>query len=138
MTSFESDYGSTEPWLASAAYPQYGYPYHDAELLRQVSPLNNAEHITAPVLFIHGEWDTNVPERESLQMRDALGARGVPTEYLQVPGEGHKYAKPKSRRLIAATLVDFLGRHGLVETPNLSLLDARIAEMKAGAPGVED
>ena len=56
----------------------------------------------------------------------------------QVPGEGHKYAKPKSRRLIAATLVDFLGRHGLVETPNLSLLDARIAEMKAGAPGVED
>lgn len=138
MTSFESYYGSTEPWLASAAYPKYGYPYHDAELLRQVSPLNNAEHITAPVLFIHGEWDTNVPERESLQMRDALGARGVPTEYLQVPGEGHKYAKPKSRRLIAATLVDFLGRHGLVETPNLSLLDARIAEMKAGAPGVED
>lgn len=138
MTSFESYYGSTEPWLASAAYPKYGYPYHDAELLRQVSPLNYAEHITAPVLFIHGEWDTNVPERESLQMRDALGARGVPTEYLQVPGEGHKYAKPKSRRLIAATLVDFLGRHGLVETPNLSLLDARIAEMKAGAPGVED
>ena len=86
----------------------------------------------ASVASSHDDWLRGLP------MRDALGARGVPTEYLQVPGEGHKYAKPKSRRLIAATLVDFLGRHGLVETPNLSLLDARIAEMKAGAPGVED
>lgn len=138
MTSFESYYGSTEPWLAAAAYPKYGYPFQDAELLRQVSPLNRAGDIVTPVLFIHGEWDTNVPERESLQMRDALGARGVPTEYLRVPGEGHKFAKPKSRRLIAAALLDFLGDHGLVTTPNLAPLDSRIAEMKAGAPGVED
>lgn len=133
MTSFESYYGSTEPWLASAAYPKYGYPYHDAELLRQVSPLNRADEIVDPVLFIHGEWDTNVPERESLQMRDALGARGVSTSYLRVPGEGHKFAKPKSRRLIAAAVLDFLAERGVVATPNLELLDARIAEMKAGA-----
>lgn len=138
MTSFASYYGSTEPWLASAAYPKYGYPYHDAELLQQVSPLNQAARIRTPVLFIHGEWDTNVPESESTQMRDALGARGVATVYLRVPGEGHKFAKPKSRRLIAAALVDFLVERGLIATPDLSLLDARIADMKAGAPGVED
>lgn len=138
MTSFDTYYRSTEPWLASAAYPKYGYPFHDAELLREVSPLARADHISDPVLFLHGEWDTNVLERESLQMRDALGARGVATRFLRVPGEGHKFVRPKSRRLIAAELLDFLVSLGVIAEPNLALLDERIADMKAGALGVED
>lgn len=69
-------------------------------------------------------------------MRSAPGAS--PPSTCGFRGEGHKFAKPKSRRLIAAALLDFLGDHGLVTTPNLAPLDSRIAEMKAGAPGVED
>lgn len=138
MTSFDTYYRSTEPWLASAAYPKYGYPFHDAELLREVSPLQRAKDISDPVLFLHGEWDTNVPESESLQMRDALGARGVATRFLRVPGEGHKFVRPKSRRLIAAGVLDFLVSLGVVDAPNLAPLDERIADMKSGALGVDD
>ncbi|MBV7294743.1 prolyl oligopeptidase family serine peptidase [Corynebacterium sp. TAE3-ERU12] len=132
MTSWETYYASTEPWLAAAAAPKYGYPLQDAELLHDISPITNAHRITEPVLFIHGDTDTNVPPAESQQMVDALTARGMPVEHLVVPGEGHKFAKPKSRRLIAATMLDFLQRHGVVDTPNLTNFDARIEDMRRG------
>ena len=114
MTSFETYYQSTEPWLAQAAFPRYGYPYQDAELLRDISPLLRAEEMHTPTLFIHGEWDTNVPPRESGQMRNALDAYGVPTDFLIVEGEGHKFSKPKSRRLIGDTIIEFLDRYGVL------------------------
>lgn len=113
MTSFETYYQSTEPWLAQAAFPRYGYPYQDAELLRDISPLHRAEEMKAPTLFIHGEWDTNVPPRESGQMRNALDAYGVPTDFLVVEGEGHKFSKPKSRALIGETIIAFLADHAM-------------------------
>lgn len=114
MTSFETYYASTEPWLAQAAFPRYGYPYQDAELLRDLSPVLRAEDMRSPTLFIHGEMDTNVPPRESGQMRDALDAYGIATQFLMVPGEGHKYSKPKSRRLIGRTIIEFLAEHGVI------------------------
>lgn len=125
MTSFRSYFRSTEPWLASAAYPKYGYPMHDAELLVEISPLYKADHITAPVLFLHGEWDSNVPPEESRQMRDALARRGVPTRLVLIPGEGHQFVKPRSRRLLAETMLDFLGEVGMVREVDLSRFDVR-------------
>ncbi|WP_426707657.1 alpha/beta hydrolase family protein [Corynebacterium auriscanis] len=110
MTSFETYYESTEPWLASAASPKYGYPMHDAELLLEISPLYKAEHITPPVLFIHGENDTNVPIDESQQLYEALRATGRTPEFLVVPGEGHQFVKPTSRTLIGDTMLEFIER----------------------------
>lgn len=115
MTSFETYYQSTEPWLAQAAFPRYGYPYQDAELLRDISPLHRAEEMKVPTLFIHGEWDTNVPPRESGQMRNAMDAYGVPTDFLVVEGEGHKFSKPRSRALIAETIIAFFTEHGVCD-----------------------
>lgn len=115
MTSFETYYQSTEPWLAQAAFPRYGYPYQDAELLRDISPLHRAEEMKTPTLFIHGEWDTNVPPRESGQMRNAMDAYGVPTDFLVVEGEGHKFSTPKSRALIGDTIIAFFAEHGVCD-----------------------
>ncbi|AEI10144.1 putative prolyl oligopeptidase [Corynebacterium resistens DSM 45100] len=108
MTSFETYYESTEPWLASAASPKYGYPMHDAELLIEISPLYKAEQITSPVLFLHGENDTNVPIDESQQLFDALEAAGHSPQFLVVPGEGHQFVKPKSRQLIGDKMLEFI------------------------------
>ncbi|KAB1503957.1 S9 family peptidase [Corynebacterium sp. 320] len=108
MTSFETYYESTEPWLASAASPKYGYPMHDAELLLEISPLYKARELVTPILFIHGANDTNVPLQESQQLYDAVVDAGHTPEFLTVPGEGHQFVKPKSRRLIADTMLDFL------------------------------
>lgn len=109
MTSFETYYESTEPWLASAASPKYGYPMHDAELLWEISPLHKAEQITTPVLLIHGANDSNVPLQESQQLYDALVSHGRTPQFLEVPGEGHQFVKPKSRQLIGERILQFFG-----------------------------
>ena len=114
MTSFETYFESTEPWLASAASPKYGYPMHDAELLMEISPLYKADQIKAKMLLIHGENDTNVPVQESLQFREALVASGNEPELLIVPGEGHQFVKPESRELIAETMLNFFARLGCI------------------------
>ena len=52
MTSFKTYFARTEPWLASAAYPEYGYPMHDKELLDRISPLTLADNIDSPAMFL--------------------------------------------------------------------------------------
>lgn len=134
MSSFRTYFRSTEPWLASAAYPKYGYPMHDAELLVEISPLYKAGEIQAPVLFVHGEWDSNVPPRESEQMRAALDRRGVDTRLLEVPGEGHQFVKPRSRRLIAEAMLEFLAVQGMVARIDLSRFDASVTQPPEDPP----
>ncbi len=124
MTSFETYFAGTEPWLASAAYPKYGYPMHDRELLERISPLNQVHHLDSPVLFIHGDGDTNVPPSESEQMAQALRARGGEPRVLTVPGEGHQFVRPESRRLIADAILDFLSGLGMVQHCDLTRFDA--------------
>lgn len=110
MSSFETYFESTEPWLASAASPKYGYPMHDAELLLAISPLYRVDQVQARVLLLHGDNDTNVPVSESRQLYDALVASGKKAELVLVPGEGHQFVKPKSRQLIAETMLEFFGK----------------------------
>ncbi|WP_165165302.1 prolyl oligopeptidase family serine peptidase [Corynebacterium qintianiae] len=114
MSDIQTFYRDTEPWIASAAYPKYGYPIQDAELLKCFSPLAEAARVTAPVMFIHGEHDTNVPPSESRQMKQALDARGVPTRLLLFEDEGHEFLKRHNRERIAAEMLDFLGAHGMI------------------------
>jgi dipeptidyl aminopeptidase/acylaminoacyl peptidase len=113
MSDLETFYRDTEPWIASAAYPKYGYPIQDGELLRAVSPLRRADRVGTPVLFIHGLNDTNVPPSEYVQMKAALDARGVPTDALVLDDEGHEFVKAVNRRRIAAAMVAWLRRHGV-------------------------
>jgi dipeptidyl aminopeptidase/acylaminoacyl peptidase len=115
MSDLQTFYRDSEPWIASAAYPKYGYPIQDGELLRSVSPLHRVDRVRTPVLFIHGANDTNVPPSEFRQMKDALDARGVPTEELVMQDEGHEFVKAFNRQVIADRMVDFLRRHGVAE-----------------------
>ena len=68
MSDLNTFYRNTEPWIAEAAYPKYGHPVSDRELLDRLSPLRRADALTAPLLVVHGANDTNVPPSESEQM----------------------------------------------------------------------
>ena len=114
MTSFESYFEATEPWLASAAYPEYGYPMQDRELLAQISPLNQVGRLDSPVMFIHGDGDTNVPPSESEQMAEALRDRGLEPVTVVLEGEGHQFVKPSSRRRIAEEMASFFQSFNLL------------------------
>ena len=78
ISDFATFYAETEPWIAAAATTKYGDPTTDADLLRALSPIHQADRITAPLLVVHGAYDTNVPLVEAEQIVDALRDRAPP------------------------------------------------------------
>ena len=65
------------------------YPWSNPDLYVKQSPLYNAHKITTPILFLHGDEDTNVPPAESIQMFTALKLLGKDTALVEVSGQNH-------------------------------------------------
>ena len=65
------------------------YPWTDKHLYVDQSPLFNADKIHTPILFLHGDADTNVPVGESIQMFTALKLLGRETAMVLVKGQNH-------------------------------------------------
>lgn len=108
MSDLNTWYRSTEPWIASAAYPKYGHPVSDVDLLERLSPLPRAEALTAPLLLVHGANDTNVPPTESVQMFEALRALGRSTELLMFDDDGHEIDRRENRAVLVKAMADWL------------------------------
>ena len=73
------------------------YPWTDTHLYVDQSPLFNADKIHAPLLFLHGSADTNVPIGESIQMFTALKLLGRPTAFVVVDGQNHHILQYEKR-----------------------------------------
>ncbi len=108
MSDLNTWYHNTEPWIAAAAYPKYGHPVSDRELLDQLSPLLRAHALTAPLLLVHGLNDTNVPPSESQQMFDALRALGRTVEQLLFEDDGHEVDKRENRAVLVKAMSEWL------------------------------
>jgi dipeptidyl aminopeptidase/acylaminoacyl peptidase len=106
MSDLCTFYRNTEPWIADAAYPEYGHPIRDRDLLESLSPLRRVDALTAPLLVVHGANDTNVPVGESEQIVDALRERGRNVRYLLFEDDGHGIVKRENR----AALVEAIGQ----------------------------
>ncbi|MGY1839651.1 MULTISPECIES: prolyl oligopeptidase family serine peptidase [unclassified Modestobacter] len=57
------------------------------------SPLASAHRITTPTLVIHSEEDWRCPLEQGTRLYVELKRRGVPTELLLFPGEGHELSR---------------------------------------------
>ncbi|MGE0215410.1 alpha/beta hydrolase family protein [Mycolicibacterium sp.] len=108
MSDLNTWYRNTEQWIAAAAYPKYGHPVSDRDLLEALSPLPRAHVIAAPLLLVHGLNDTNVPPSESQQMYDALTALGRQTELLLFEDDGHEIDKRENRAILRKAMCDWL------------------------------
>ncbi|BCN52201.1 alpha/beta hydrolase family protein [Prescottella equi] len=122
MSNLETFYANTEPWIAAAAYPKYGHPEHDRELLAELSPIHRVDALTAPVLVVHGAHDTNVPVSESEQVVASVRARGGVAELLLFDDEGHDIVKRENRDALAEKMVTWL-------TSRLARSDAPVSAM---------
>ncbi len=65
------------------------YPWSHPDLYVKQSPLFNADKIHTPLLFLHGDADTNVPVGESIQMFTALKLLGRETAFVAVKDQDH-------------------------------------------------
>ena len=108
MSDLTTFYRNTEPWIADAAYPEYGHPVNDRELLERLSPLRRVDALTAPLLVVHGAHDTNVPISESEQIVDALRRAGRDVRYLVFGDDGHEIVKRENHAALAEAMTDWL------------------------------
>ncbi|KUH69749.1 peptidase S9 [Mycolicibacterium novocastrense] len=108
MSDLNTWYRNTEPWIAAAAYPKYGHPIGDRELLEQLSPLQRVDAMTAPLLLVHGANDTNVPPSESQQMFEALQTLNRKVELLMFDDDGHEIDRRENRAVLVKAMREWL------------------------------
>ncbi len=87
------------------------YPWSDSELYVSRSPLYNADKINTPLLFLHGDADTNVPVGESIQMFTALKLLGKETAMVAVKGENHHILEFGKREEWMNTIFAWFAKH---------------------------
>ncbi len=105
---------SIPPWWGAfrdALYQEMGDPATDQERLRRISPLFNADKITAPLMVLQGANDPRVLQVESDEIVAAAKANGVPVEYIVFPDEGHGFVKKENEIRGYSALIDFLDQH---------------------------
>jgi len=71
---------------------EYGdFPHKDGiiDMLWERSPIRLAHRVKTPVLFLHGEYDNDVPIEEAEQFYIALHDVGTRTVMVRYPREGH-------------------------------------------------
>ena len=106
------------------------YYWEDPEIYRKMSPGSYVENIKTPTLILHGEDDPNTFISNSKEMYQALRHRGVVTQFVRYPREGHGLDEPNHkldevRRCLA--WMDRYLKHG-GENPGLYRLRDRIPD----------
>jgi len=83
----------------------------DSIMMREASPVYNADKIKAPLFIAQGANDPRVKKSESDQMVEAMKKRGVEVEYLVKDNEGHGFRNEENRFEFYEAMEKFLGKH---------------------------
>ena len=111
IVNFETFLAHTEPWMAAISRIKYGDLKTDREMLHRLSPIHKLDRLTAPTIIFHGAHDTNVPICEAEQVFESLKRRGVPSEYIVFPDEGHGLTKTPNRIRSVIAIVSWFEKH---------------------------
>jgi len=88
-TQYESANAEEKQWLVS----MLGDPVKDKAAYDAASPASYVQNINAPVLSLQGENDPIVPRNQAEELDQSLRSRGIITEAIFYPGEGHRFLK---------------------------------------------
>ncbi|HEX7085123.1 MAG TPA: prolyl oligopeptidase family serine peptidase [Vicinamibacterales bacterium] len=102
---------NTAPYRRALRASEYGDPERDAEVLQKLSPTSYLDRVKGPLLMIQGVDDPRVPAGESIQMHEALQARGVPSRLILIAGEGHGAARRGGQVVMIGHMLRFLEEH---------------------------
>jgi dienelactone hydrolase len=73
------------------------YYWEDPEVYRRLSPGTYVEQIKTPTLILHGDDDDNTFIANSKELYQALRHRGVTTQFVHYPREGHGLREPNHK-----------------------------------------
>lgn len=82
-----------------------------AQIQHEQSPINRANLLKTPVLFVHGEDDVRAPIDHTYRMMEAMDKYNKPYETLFRDGEGHGFVSEENREDYFLTLLKFLQNH---------------------------
>ncbi len=88
-----------------------GRPWEVAEKLRQHSPLTYADKVATPTLILHSRDDRRCPLPMGKAFHQALLARGVPTEMVIYPDEGHGIRQPVHREDVLRRVLAWFAKY---------------------------
>ncbi|MEH7524670.1 prolyl oligopeptidase family serine peptidase, partial [Bacillus sp. JJ1503] len=93
ISSLRTFLKTTSPWRKRFRETEYGTVEEDGEFFDQIDPLNLTDHITSPLMVIHGVNDPRVPIEESEQIVNKLKKRDHPITFIRIEDEGHTFSK---------------------------------------------
>jgi len=102
---------TADDWKGYGMPVMIGDPVKDAEQFKATSPLQQASHITTPLLLAHGGADRRVPVQHALQLRSALEANHAPLTWIFYKDEGHGWYKPENRVNFYEAVETFLAKN---------------------------
>ena len=109
ITNWVSFHGTSD----IPAFDEFFYrssPYELDGPYVKFSPIYAAGRVTTPTMFLHGERDLICPVGQAMEMFGLLRDRGVPTECIIYPREGHPIREDAHRRDMHQRGVDWLCR----------------------------
>lgn len=113
ISNFVTFLENTQDYRRHLRREEYG-DERDPEMrahLERISPLNNIERMSRPLLIVQGANDPRVPQSEADQLVAALRSQGQPAPYLLALDEGHGFRKRSNRDAYLAVAAEFLQRH---------------------------
>ncbi|MBK9333315.1 MAG: S9 family peptidase [Ignavibacteria bacterium] len=118
ISNFNTFLKNTESYRTDLRRVEYG-DERDPEIyefLEKISPLNNAEKITKPILIVQGGNDPRVPRTEAEQMMKTIKSIGGTVWYLEAKDEGHGFAKKSNADFQRYVTVMFVRKYLLGES----------------------
>lgn len=97
ISNFLTFFERTAVYIKEISRREYGDPDTERDMLKALSPCYRFASVEAPILFIHGENDGNVPYTESLEAFRTLVGLGKDAGLLSFPGEGHSVSGKKNQ-----------------------------------------
>jgi dipeptidyl aminopeptidase/acylaminoacyl peptidase len=113
ISNFVTFLENTQDYRRDQRRPEYGDERDPAmrAFLEKISPLNNVQNISVPMLIIQGQNDPRVPVTEATQMVEALRAEGNTVWYMNALNEGHGYRKRENQNIFQQATIMFLQRY---------------------------
>lgn len=110
ISNWQSYYGenSIDQWMT----PYFGATvYDDPAAYARSSAINYIKNVTAPTLVVVGDRDGECPAPQSFEFWHALRSRGVATQLVVYPNEGHGFVDPEHRRDVLERAVAWFAEH---------------------------
>jgi dipeptidyl aminopeptidase/acylaminoacyl peptidase len=106
--NFDSMYGTTEEvWFDEW---EHGKPWENSAAMK-FSPHLYAANFKTPTLIIHNDLDFRVPISEGMALFTTLQRRGIRSQLLMFPDEGHWVLKPGNSELWHQTIFAWLAEY---------------------------